>query len=77
MTVIQACFSVNLIVFIRNFMIHYVFFHIIVEDITLYGGETWPITESENNKIRSVELDFMRRDGQQTEFGEKPVLSHL
>lgn len=36
-------------------------FHSIIESITLYGGEVWPVTESLRNKIRTVELDFLRR----------------
>lgn len=36
-------------------------FHSIVESIVLYGAEMWPQTQTTRNRIRTVELDFMRR----------------
>lgn len=36
-------------------------FHSVVENIVLYGAEMWPLTKNIRNKIRTVEMDFMRR----------------
>lgn len=41
-------------------------FNAIVEPITTYGGELWPMTNKIRDKIRTVELDFMRRSLQYT-----------
>lgn len=41
-------------------------FNSIVESTTLCGVDTWPVTENIRNKIRTVELDFMRRSLQIT-----------
>lgn len=38
----------------------------IVENIMLYGAEMWPITQKTRDRIRTVELDFMRRSLQLT-----------
>lgn len=35
-------------------------FQSIVQSIGVYGGETWPITETVRNKTRTVELDSVR-----------------
>ncbi|KAF2887019.1 hypothetical protein ILUMI_19154 [Ignelater luminosus] len=32
-----------------------------IESITTYGGEMWPLTNKHRDKIRAVELDYMRR----------------
>ncbi len=36
-------------------------FHSVVENIILYGAEMWPLTKRHRDRIRSVELGFMRR----------------
>jgi hypothetical protein len=36
-------------------------FHSTVENIVLYGAEIWSQTKTIFNKIRTVELDYMRR----------------
>lgn len=36
-------------------------FKAIIESITTYGGEMWPMTKKVRDKIRTVELDYMRR----------------
>lgn len=36
-------------------------FHSIVENVVLYGAEMWPLTRAVRDRIRTVELDYMRR----------------
>ena len=36
-------------------------FQSIVQNIVLYGAEMWPMTTTIRNKIRTVELDYLRR----------------
>jgi len=36
-------------------------FHCVVENIVLYGAEMWPQTQKIRDKIRTVEMDYMRR----------------
>ena len=36
-------------------------FHSLVENIMLYGAEMWPVTQKTRDRIRTVELDYMRR----------------
>lgn len=36
-------------------------FHSLIENIMLYGAEMWPITTKVRDRIRTVELDYMRR----------------
>lgn len=43
-------------------------FHSVVENIILYGAEMWPLTKRRRDRIRSVELDFMRRSLQITKL---------
>ncbi|KAF2889505.1 hypothetical protein ILUMI_16668 [Ignelater luminosus] len=46
-------------------------FHTVIESITTYGGEMWPLTNKRRDKIRAVELDYMRRNGGQSSIASR------
>lgn len=45
----------------NNMITKKIIFQSLIQNIVLYGAEIWPMTSTDRNKIRAVELNYFRR----------------